>query len=92
MWLENSKGRNDPRPNYGEPSKPTIIGELDPGLSLAKAVSQARQREGVKKQQAPLRNVFKDSEDSKQDEDAVKIKVWGGGETDVENFEPLTTS
>ena len=47
--------------------------QLDPELSLAKAINHARQSEAVKKQQALLRNDFKDSEDAKKNVDAVKV-------------------
>ena len=47
--------------------------QLDPELSLAKAINHARQSEAVKKQQALLRNDFRDSEDAKKNVDAVKV-------------------
>ena len=47
--------------------------QLDPELSLAKVINHARQSEAVKKQQAPLRNDFKDSEDAKKNVDAAKV-------------------
>ena len=47
--------------------------QLDPELSLAKAINHARQSEAVKKQQALLRNDFKDSEDAKKNVDTVKV-------------------
>ena len=47
--------------------------QLDPELSLTKAINHARQSEAVKKQQALLRNDFKDSEDAKKNVDAVKV-------------------
>lgn len=47
--------------------------QLDPELSLANAINHAWQSEAVKKQQALLRNDFKDSEDAKKNVDAVKV-------------------
>ena len=47
--------------------------QLDPELSLAKAINHARQSEAVKKQQNVLRNDFKDSEDAKKNVDTVKL-------------------
>ena len=47
--------------------------QLDSELSLAKAINHARQSEAVKKQQALLRNDFKDSEDAKKNVDTVKV-------------------
>ena len=47
--------------------------QLDPELSLTKAINHARQSEAVKKKQALFRNDFKDSEDAKKNVDAVKV-------------------
>ena len=55
--------------------------QLDPELSLAKAINHARQSEAVKKQQALLRNDFKDSEDAKKNVDAVKVTQKKPSET-----------
>ena len=75
LRLRNPKGRDDPRPTVVglQDSKLSEKLQLDPELSLAKAINHARQSEAVKKQQALLRNDFKDSEDSKKNVDAVKV-------------------
>ena len=46
--------------------------QLDPELTLPKAVNQARQSEAVKKQQTLMRNDFKESTGTKNEVDAVK--------------------
>ena len=46
--------------------------QLDPELTLPKAINQARQSEAVKKQQTLMRNDFKESTGTKNEVDAVK--------------------
>ena len=50
--------------------------QLDPELTLPKAVNQARQSEAVKKQQTLMRNDFKESMGTKDEVDAVKTKKF----------------
>ena len=47
--------------------------QLDPELTLPKAVNQARQSEAVKKQQTLMRNDFKESTGTKNEVDAVNL-------------------
>ena len=50
--------------------------QLDPELTLPKAVNQARQSEAVKKQQTLMRNDFKESTGTKNEVDAVKTEKF----------------
>ena len=50
--------------------------ELDPKLTLPKAINQARQSEAVKKQQTLMRNDFKESMGTKNEVDAVKTEKF----------------
>ena len=50
--------------------------QLNPELTLPKAVNQARQSEAVKKQQTLMRNDFKDSTGTKNEVDAVKTEKF----------------
>ena len=49
--------------------------QLDPDLTLTKAINQARQSEAVKKQQTLLRSDFKESTETKNEVDAVKTRT-----------------
>lgn len=48
--------------------------QLDPDLTLAKATHTDRQNEAVKKQQALMRNDFKESTKTSKEVDAVRTK------------------
>ncbi|XP_020610156.1 uncharacterized protein LOC110048720 [Orbicella faveolata] len=48
--------------------------QLDPDLTLPKAINHARQSEAVKKQQTLMRNDFKESTGAKNEVDAVKAE------------------
>ena len=50
--------------------------QLDPELTLPKAVNQARQSEAVKKQQTLMRNDFKESTGTNNEVDAVKTEKF----------------
>ena len=50
--------------------------QLDPELTLPKAINQARQSEAVKKQQTLMRNDFKESTGTKNEVDAVKTEKF----------------
>ena len=50
--------------------------QLDPELTLPKAVNQARQNEAVKKQQTLMRNDFKEPTGIKKEVDAVKTEKF----------------
>ena len=50
--------------------------QLDPELSLPKAVNQGRQSKAVKKQQTLMRNDFKESTGTKNEVDAVKTEKF----------------
>ena len=50
--------------------------QLDPELTLPKAINQARQSEAVKKQQTLMRNDFKESTGTKNEVDAVKTEIF----------------
>ena len=56
--------------------------QLDPELTLTKAMHQARQSEALRKQQTLIRNDFKATAEVKEEVDAVNIK----------KFRPQTTS
>lgn len=48
--------------------------QLDPDLTLPKAINHAQQSEAVKKQQTLMRNDFKESTGTKNEVDAVKAE------------------
>ena len=50
--------------------------QLDPELTLPKAVTQARQSEAIKKQQTLMRNDFKESTGTKNKANAVKTEKF----------------
>ena len=50
--------------------------QLNPALTLPKALNQARQSEAVKKQQALMQNDFKESTRTKNKVDAVKTEKF----------------
>ena len=70
--------------------------QLDPELTLPKAVNQARQNEAVKKQQTLMRNDFKEPTGIKKEVDAVKTEKFrkddssGSPEETPNSKKPLT--